>query len=291
MTAPDGGRRRRATGSGAGWTVLEIVLSGSLLMLFVVPIVALLTFAPPSEIARVASEKGVETSLLFTVYASALAVAVALVLGVPLGYVLARRSFPGRSVVASVVALPVMLPHLLVGLGFLLLTLPGTPVHAWAEAARLPLVGSITGVVLVMVFVSAPYTVLASELSFRAVDPRLLEVSRSLGASRSSAFLTVTLPLAVRGIGAGLLLSWARAVSEIGGLLVLAYTIYPSGAYQGPVTSPISVYIYNLFELGNLKDAAAVSSLFLLIAFAVFLAVRLGERAGRLPWGRGELLP
>lgn len=282
---------RRPRRSGAGWTVLEAVLAGSLLLLFVLPLFALLTYAPPSEILRVARDRAVQTSLLFTLYASGIAVAVALLFGVPLGYLLARRAFPGRSVVASVVALPVMLPHLLVGLGFLLLSLPGTPAYTWARATGLPLVGTITGVVAVMVFVSAPYTVLASELSFRAVDPRLVEASRSLGADRPAAFLTVTLPLAVRGIGAGLLLSWARAVSEIGGLLVLAYTVYPSGVYQGPVTSAISVYIYGLFVLGNFRDAAAVSSLFLLLAFVVFVAVRLGERAGQLPWHRGELLP
>lgn len=275
----------------AGGTALGLVLSASLLALFLLPLFALLTYAPPSAIVHVAGERGVQVALVFTLYASGIAVAVSLALGVPLGYLLARRSFPGRSIVASVVALPVVVPHLLVGLGFLLLTLPGTAVHDWTTAHGFPIPSSILGVVLVMAFVSAPYTVLASELSFRAVDPRVVEAARSLGADRWTAFGTVSFPLAARGIGTGLLLTWARAVSEIGGILVLAYAVYPSGLYTGPVTSTISVYIYNLFYLGDLRDAAAVSSLFLLLAFALFVAVRIAERAGRLPWRRGELLP
>jgi ABC-type sulfate transport system permease component len=274
-----------------GWTALELVLAGSLLALFLVPLASLFAYAPPSEIVRVAGQRDVQLALEVTLYASALAVAVSVLLGVPLGYLLARRRFPGRSVVASIVALPVVVPHLLVGLGFLLLTLPGTPLGNWTAAVGLPLRDTILGVVLVMVFVSAPYTVLASELSFRAVDPKLVEAARSLGADAAQAFRTVTVPLAVRGIGAGVLLSWARAVSEIGGILVLAYLIYPSLGYSGPVTSTVSVYVYNLVILGNLKDAAAVSSLFLLVAFVLFVVVRLLERSGRLPWRRGELLP
>jgi molybdate/tungstate transport system permease protein len=215
----------------------------------------------------------------------------AVVFAIPLGYVLARRPFPGRTVVESVVALPVVVPHLLVGLGLFFLVIPGTPLYRWSNALGFPVYDTIWGVVLVMVFVSAPYTVLAADLSFRAVDERVLEAARSLGAGSATVFLLVTLPLALRGIVAGLILTWARAVSEIGGLLILAYAVYPGGPYNGPVTSTISVYIYNLFQTGDLADAAAVSSLFLLIAFALFLLVRLGERSGWLPWRRGELGP
>jgi len=215
----------------------------------------------------------------------------AILLGIPIGYLLARHAFRGHAIVESVVALPVVVPHLLVGLGLFLVLVPGSPAYRLTHALGFPIYDTIWGVVLVMVFVSAPYTVLASELSFRAVDARVVEAARSLGAGPATAFLTVTLPLALRGIVAGLLLSWARAVSEIGGLLVLAYAVYPAGPYNGPVTSTISIFIYDLFQNGNLADAAAVSSLFLLIAFVLFLAVRIGERSGWVPWRRGELAP
>jgi len=292
--APVGGlptppRRRWRTGP--LWLAVQLVLSGSLLLLFVLPIVALFTYAPFGELVQAAGSSQVRATLWLTFFSSGIAVLAAVVFGIPLGYLLARRSFPGRSVVESVVALPVVVPHLLVGLGLFFLLIPGTPLYRFTQMIGFPVYDTIWGVVLVMVFVSAPYTVLASDLSFRAVDERVLEAARSLGAGPAAVFLMVTLPLALRGIVAGLLLTWARAVSEIGGILILAYTILPGGPYSGPVTSTISVYIYSLFQGGNLADAAAVSSLFLIIAFALFLIVRFGEQSGWLPWRRGELSP
>ena len=282
---------RRPFRAGPAWTVVQAVLSGSLLLLFVLPIAALLTYSHFGKILEAAGNPAVRSALWLTFFASGIAVLAALTFGVPLGYVLARRSFPGRSIVESLVALPVVVPHLLVGLGLFFLVIPGAPLYRFTQAIGFPIYDTIWGVVLVMVFVSAPYTVLASDLSFRAVDSRVLEAARSLGAGSATAFLTVTFPLALRGIVAGLLLSWARAVSEIGGLLVLAYAVYPGGVYNGPVTSTISVLVYDLFQNGDLADAAAVSSLFLLIAFALFVLVRLGERSGWVPWRRGELEP
>jgi ABC-type sulfate transport system permease component len=257
----------------------------------VVPILALFTYGPFDQIFLQLQNAQVREALWFTFYASGISVLAAILLGIPLGYLLARRRFRGRAVLESLVALPVVVPHLLVGLGLFLLFIPGTIFYRWSVALGFPIYDSIWGVVLVMVFVSAPYTVLASELSFRAVDGRVIEASRSLGAGPATAFLTVTFPLAFRGIVAGLLLSWARAVSEIGGLLIIASFVYPGGLYDGPVTTTVSIFIYNLFQTGNLQGAAAVSSLFLLIAFALFLAVRLLERSGWLPWRRGELAP
>lgn len=282
-------RRRRH--DGLPWLVLQLVLSGSLLLLFLLPLYALFTYAPLSEIVSSAGDPAVDAALWLTFFASGIAVLAAIVFAIPLGYLLARRSFRGRSLVEAVVALPVVVPHLLVGLGFFLLVLPGSPLYRFTTAIGFPVYDTIWGVVLVMVFVSAPYTVLASDLSFRAIDGRVLEAARSLGAGPATAFLTVSFPLALRGIVAGLLLTWARAVSEIGGILILAYTVYPGGPYNGPVTSTLSVLVYNLFQGGNLAGAAAVSSVFLLIAFVLFLLVRLGERSGWVPWRRGELLP
>jgi molybdate/tungstate transport system permease protein len=287
-SAPASGGPRH---TGPLWLALQATLSGSLLLLFLVPIVALFVYAPVGQLLTDVRDAAVRESLWLTFLSSGIAVLAAVVFGIPLGYLLARRSFRGRAVVESLVALPIVVPHLLVGLGLFLLFVPGTPLSRFTEAIGFPVYYSLWGVVLVMVFVSAPYTVLASELSFRAVDGRVLEAAQSLGAGSATAFLTVTFPLALRGIVAGLLLSWARAVSEIGGLLVLAYYVNPGGPYTGPVTSPISVFIYDLFQTGDLAGAASVSSLFLLIAFALFLAVRLGERSGWVPWRRGELTP
>ena len=282
---------RRRWRTGPYWLALQIVLSASLLLLLLLPIVALFTYAPFSRIVAAAENVYVREAIGVTLYASGIAVLATALLAIPLGYLLARRRFFGRSVVESVVALPVAVPHLMVGLGLFLLVLPGSPLYRFTNAIGFPVYDTVWGVVLVMAVVSAPYTVLASQLSFEAVDARVLETARSLGAGPATVFITVTLPVALRGIVAGLLLTWARAVSEVGGILILAYTIYPGGPYNGPVTNTVSVYIYDLFQAGDLADAAAVSSLVLLIAFVLFLAVRIGERSGWLPWRRGDLTP
>jgi molybdate/tungstate transport system permease protein len=270
--------------------VASAVLGGSLLLLFVLPVVALLTYAPPSDLLSAANQSGVRAAFSFTVLASALALAITLGLGVPLGYLLARGTFPGRSVVEAFVTLPVVVPHLVAGLALFFLFAPTAPLGRATIALGLPVLDTIGGVVLVMVYVSAPYTVVASQLAFRSVDERLVEAARSLGATPSEAFGRVTFPLALRGIVAGGVLSWARAVSEIGGFLIVAYTVYPSPFYPGPVTSPASVYIYNLYQLGDTAGAASVASLFVLGALLVFLVVRSVERSGRLPWV-GRRLP
>ncbi|MHB8352429.1 MAG: ABC transporter permease subunit, partial [Thermoplasmata archaeon] len=215
-----------------------------------------------------------------------LSLAIIVGLGVPLGYLLARKGFRGKSVVESLVTLPIILPHLIAGIALLLLFAPQSPVGAWAIRAGFPVFETIWGTVAVMVFVSAPYTVLASQVAFESAGETVQEVARSLGASPAEAFASVTLPLAARGILAGAVLSWARAVSEIGGFLVIAYTVYPAPPYSGPVTSPVSVYVYNLYEIGNLPGAVAASALLVIIAFAVFVAVRVAAHNGSTLWRR-----
>ncbi len=256
---------------------LAYATSGSLVLLLVLPLAALFVFAPSGGILRAAADPAVLTSLGFTLLASGLALLISVALGVPLGYVLARRTFPGKSLLESFVTLPIVLPHLIAGLALLLLFAANSPVGALATRLGLPVFDTIWGVVFVMVYVSASYTVLASASAFRAVDEDLVEVSRSLGASPHDAFATVTLPIALRGIAAGAVLTWARSVSEIGGFLILAYTVSPTPPYFGPTTAPISVYIYNLYQFDP-AGAAAVASFLVLVAFALFVLVRLGER-------------
>src|SRR5208282_4736984 len=246
------------------------VLSASLVGLFVLPVVALFFYAGGSGIAFAAGDAGFRTALEFTLLASALAVGLGLLTGVPLGYVLARYRFPGRRILESIVTIPVVIPHLVVGIGLLLLFAPNTPVGRFTAALGIPIFDAVWGVVLVMLYVGASYVVLTSQLAFRSVDEEVLEAARSLGAGPGEAFATVTLPAAARGILTGALLMWARGVSEVGGFLILAYAVYPSFPYGGPVTNTASVYIYNLYSTAGVQAAAGASALLVLVALAVF---------------------
>jgi molybdate/tungstate transport system permease protein len=268
---------------------LAAVLSASLVGLFVLPIVALFFYAGGTGLSFAFENAGFRTALEFTLLASGLAVGVGLLTGIPLGYALARYRFPGRGIVTSIVTLPVVVPHLVVGIALLLLFAPNGPVGSFTASLGIRVFDGVAGVVLVMVYVGGSYVVLTSELAFRSVDEEVLEAARSLGAGPGEAFATVTLPAAARGILTGALLMWARGVSEVGGFLILAYAVYPSSLWGGPVTNTASVWIYGYWGI-NRAAAAGGSAILVLVALAIFLVVRLFDRTG-LGWARGGWLP
>jgi molybdate/tungstate transport system permease protein len=260
-------------------------LSASLIALFVLPLAALFWEAGAAGLVAAAGNRAFQTSIEFTLLASGIAVGLGLVTGVPLGYLLARHSFPGRSLLESIVLVPVVIPHLVVGIALVLLLAPAAPLGAVVARLGIPIFDATTGVILVMLYVGASYVVLSSELAFRSVDGEALESARSLGASPTEAFLTVSLPTAARGIVTGALLMWARGVSEVGGFLILAYAVYPSFPWAGPVTNTSSVFIFNFY---NIDPSAAVgfAAVLVLVSLAIFVGVRLWDRSG-LAWARG----
>jgi molybdate/tungstate transport system permease protein len=262
------------------------VLSASLVGLFVLPLIALVAYTGWNGIFAAATNGGFRTALEFTLLASGIAVGLGLLTGVPLGYVLARYRFPGRSVIESLVLVPVVIPHLVVGIALLLLFAPGNPVGGWVASRGIPVFDAIWGVVLVMMYVGSSYVVLTSQLAFRSVDDDVLESARSLGATPSETFLTVTLPAAARGILTGALLMWARGVSEVGGFIILAYAVYPSPPWNGPVTNPASVWIYNYYGIDP-GLAVGAAALLVLVALALFLVIRAVDRTGVLASLRG----
>ena len=269
--------------------IIAGALSASLVALFVLPLVALFGDAGLAGLVAAAGNRTFQTTVVYTLFASAIAVFLGVLTGVPLGYVLARYRFRGRALLESVVLVPVVIPHLVVGLSLLLLLEPNAPLGRYVARAGIPVLDATAGVVLVMVYVGASYVVLSSETAFRAVDPELIEAARSLGATPTEAFLSVTLPSAGRAIVTGALLMWARGVSEVGGFLVLAYAVYPSFPWPGPVTNTSSVFIFNYYGIDP-SAAIGFAGILVLVSLAIFLGVRLLDRTG-LAWSRGGWFP
>ncbi len=267
--------------------VVGALLAASLLGLFVLPLVALFEYAGVGGLVRAAQDGGFRTSLEFTLLASGIAVGLGVLTGVPLGYLLARHRFPGRSLVESLVLVPVVVPHLIVGIALLLLFEPNAPLGRLANALGVPLFDGIGGAILIMLYVGGSYVVLTSQIAFRSVDAATLESARALGATPSEAFATVTLPVAARGIATGALLMWARGVSEVGAFLIFAYGISPGGIWPGPLTSTAAVYVYTLYQIEGLPGSTGAAALLVLVALAIFLGVRLLDRSGasNLPGG------
>ena len=133
----------------------------------------------------------------------------------PLGYILARKDFKGKSFVQAVVDVPIVIPHSVVGI-MLLVTFSNR------------ILDSYLGIIMAMLFVSAPFTINAARDGFLAVDEKLEHVARTLGASKLRAFFTISLPMAMSSILSGAIMTWARAISEVGAILIIAY--YPKTA-------------------------------------------------------------
>lgn len=206
--------------------------------------------------------------LWFTVRVALLATALLAVPGLALGWVLARKTFRGKPLVETLVALPLVMPP--VATGLLLLKLLGRrgPLGRAAQALfGADLAFTWRAVVAAMMVMSLPLLVRSARVAFEEVSPRLEAIARTLGAGEARVLRTVTLPLAMRGIVAGLLLAFARALGEFGATILVA------GNIPGRTTT-LATGIWGYVQLG--QDGNAFRLLAASVSIA-FLAVLLSE--------------
>lgn len=182
------------------------------------------------------------------------------VLGVPLGYLLARGTFRGRDLITGLVFVPMVLPPLVSGL--LLLSLWGP--YGWFgapfETHGIEFVNNRLGIVLAQLFVASPYVIVASLSAFGAVDVRLEHVAATLGDSSWRVFWRVALPLAWPGISAGIILAWLRTLGEFGATLVMAYH---------PNTVPVYLWVQLTSE--GLEAALPIALLMLCLSIVTLI--------------------
>ena len=186
------------------------------------------------------------------------------VAAIPLSYLLARKTFPLKKLVTGIIDLPVVIPHSAAGIAILGFVNRDTVLGKIGSSIGLNFVGHPAGIILAMSFVSIPYLINAARDGFAGVPVRLEKAALTLGASPFRVFFTVSLPLAWRNIVSGLILMFARGMSEFGAVIVVAYH---------PMIAP--VLIYERFGAFGLKYARPVSVLFILISLSVFILLRL----------------
>jgi len=213
----------------------------------------------------------VGTALRLSLECSAAAVALSLVLGVPLAWMLARVPFPGRPLVRALVTLPMVLPPVVGGVALLLaFGRRGFVGEALERVTGVTLPFTTAGAVLAEAFVAMPFLVVAVEAGIRQVDRRYEDAAATLGAGPWTRFWRVTLPLVAPSLGAGAALCWARALGEFGATITFA------GNFPGRTqTMPLAVYI----ALETNPDGAVALSLILLVVSLVVL-VGLRHRLG-----------
>jgi len=189
--------------------------------------------------------------VLLSIRVATLSTILAGVLGIGLAWLLTRKRFPGRTLLESIVVLPLVLPPTVVGFYLLLFLGRAGPLGAWLEAAGLEIVFTWRAAVIAATVASLPLVVKAVQAAFETVDPKVEAAARTLRPA-ISVFLTVTLPLAWRGILAGLILAFARGMGEFGITLMLA------GSIPGR-TQTLPLAIYDAVQANDLTQANALA--------------------------------
>lgn len=241
------------------------MLSSSALVLFFIfgPLAHVMLAPDPKIFWETLHDADVLRAVWLSLSTSAAAALIALAFGTPLAYLLARREFAGKRIVESCIDLPIMIPHPVVGIALLSIAGRGHWVGDALNAFGVSLLGSVTGIVAVLVFVGMPFFVNTVKAGFEGVPARLENVSRSLGAPPGATFWRVTLPLSWRYLLVGLILCMARALSEFGAVIIVAYH---------PMVAP--VLMYERFTAYGLKYSQPVAVILILVSMVFFLFLR-----------------
>lgn len=242
-----------------------------LIVLFIfVPVIKTATSSSPTTLWDTLRESEVYTSILLTMCAGLIATGVGLVLGVPLAYLLARHDFRGKRIFEGLIDVPIVIPHSAAGIALLFVFGRQFFFGKLFGHMGITFVDTLAGVVIAMMFVSVPFLIDSARDGFKAVDVRLEKVARTLGASPWRVFFRITLPLAWRSIFSGSVMMWARAVSEFGAVLILAYHVPFFGEH--PTVAPILVA--DRFACFGLDYAGPVAVLVILISLVAFVVLR-----------------
>lgn len=252
-------------------TTIVFIILGALVVLFIaVPLLKTIASSSLGTLWSTLADDKVKYSILLTVYAALIATIVGLVLGVPLAYILARREFRGKRILEGIIDVPIVVPHTAAGIALLFVFGQNFIFGKLFHLIGIDFVDALPGVVIAMMFVSIPFLINSARDGFKAVDPRLEKVARTLGASPWRSFFLISLPLARRSIFSGSVMMWARGVSEFGAVLILAYYVPFLG--QHPTVAPILVA--DRFESLGLKYAQPVAVLTILICLIAFIFLR-----------------
>ncbi len=237
---------------------------GCVIMAFIlVPLIEMLTAPSISMLRETINDKDVLRSIWLSIYTAGLAAIISFVLGTPLAYLLARSNFKGKRLIESVIDLPIVIPHPVVGIAILSIAGRNHWFGQMLAELGVRIMGSVTGIVVVLTFVGMPFYINAVKEGFEAISPRLEKVSRSLGASMFSTFSRITFPLAWRSMLSGIIMCSARAISEFGAVVIVAYH---------PMIAP--VMIYERFEAYGLKYSQPVAVWLVSICLILFLVLR-----------------
>ena len=249
---------------GPGWVF--ILPSLLLIGLFGLPILALILSAIGEDFFKYILSPTAISALKLSLLTSSISVLIAFVTGIPLAYILTRREFRGKTVLETLLDLPVVLPPSVAGLALLIAFGRQGIFGSWLNGIGITLPFTIAAVIMAQTFVSAPLFVRSARIGFAGIDEHLVESASDLGANEWQVFYYILFPLAGRAILSGLILTWTRALGEFGATLMFA------GNLEGKTqTMPLAIYLG--FEHG-IEVAIALSVMLVFVSIVLLLILR-----------------
>ncbi len=215
----------------------------------------------PNPLLAALLDPHIQYSLKLTLISCTATAILSLWFAVPIGYILARVEFPGKSLIDAILDVPIVLPPLVVGISLLILF------QYLPESMRDAVVYQIPAVVFAQFMVACAFAVRTMRATFEQLDDRREQVALTLGCTRAQAFLHVVLPETHRGMLTAATLAWARSLGEFGPILVFA------GATRGK-TEVLSTTVFLELSIGNLTGAVAVSLLMVVTAIVLLVIAR-----------------
>lgn len=264
-----GGRDREwpvALGRVGGALAVALVLAVVLAFLLL-PIIALVTYQPVHDLIDGFGTRAATDAILVSLKTNLIAFALEMGFGTPFAYILARSRFRGRSVVITVVELPLVMPPAVAGLALLVAFGRFGLLGHSLRAVGIDLAFTQAAVVLAILFVASPFYLRGAIAAFEAVDPTLIDVAGTLGAGPVRRMLRVAIPLAGGGLGAAAPVAFARGLGEFGATILFA------GSFQGS-TQTLPLAVYSLFD-ANVDQAVAIGVLLIVVSGAILLSAKL----------------
>ena len=243
------------------------------ILFIITPIFRTLTFESLSYILR-DSSSGILPSLGYTYFLALLVALLSVGFSIPYVYFVSRNKHIVLKSLDSLVELPIMIPHTVVGLMMLITFEPTMPIGRLISRIypEYQFMDTFLAVVLTLFFLSSAYSIRTVQISYSRDVMKYENVGRTLGMTPFASYFIIGLPMMGKALLRGLILSWARSVSEVGSLLIVAFSIIPSGIHLA------GVFIYYQFLAGNLSYAIASSAILIITGLIALLLVKLLER-------------
>lgn len=249
---------------------LEWAFSLPLFAFLAVPLVVLLLNVTPEHFWANLAKPEVYRAIFLSLGTSAVATGVTVLLGTPAAYLMARRQFPGKSILDTLIDLPTVLPPAVAGVALLLTFGRRGPLGSLLDTWGIHIAFTQIAVVMAQTFIAAPLFLRAATIGLAGIEPELEQATAMDGATRHQVFWHITVPLAWRALVSGAVMTWARALGEFGATIIFAGNL--PGRTQ---TMPLAIYLGFEIDLGA---ALALSVILICCSFLVLIAIK------RLVW-------